>query len=70
MDEKTLFLAVLPLVLIILGIEIFALVDLIRRDKRDVMGGNKWVWAAIILLINMVGPVLYLIVGRVDGGRD
>lgn len=70
MDNKTLFLAILPLILIIVGIEIFALVDLIRRDKRDVQGGNKWVWVAIILLINMVGPVLYLVVGRIDGGRD
>jgi hypothetical protein len=29
-----------------------------------VVFGNKWVWAAIIVLVNLVGPILYLAVGR------
>ena len=26
--------------------------------------GNKWIWVAIILLVNLLGPILYLAAGR------
>lgn len=55
---------IIPLVLIQLGLMIFALVDLVKRDK--VKGGNKVVWALVIVLINIIGPIVYLIFGRED----
>ena len=69
MDNSTLWLALLPLILISLGLEIFALVDLVRRNPRQVQGGNKWLWALVILFISLLGPIVYLTVGRTDGGQ-
>jgi len=64
MDNSTLLLALLPLILIELALVIFALVDLARRDSRAVKGGKKWPWVLIILLIGTIGPILYLVIGR------
>lgn len=69
MDTTTLILALMPVILISLILEIFALVDLIRRDRRNVRGQNKWVWVLIILLVSTIGSILYLIVGRVEEGE-
>jgi NADH:ubiquinone oxidoreductase subunit 6 (subunit J) len=66
-------LATLPLwVLVVLGVvavavltlEVVALVDLYRRPVAQVALGNKWVWVAIIVLVNLVGSILYFAIGR------
>ncbi len=51
----------IPIAVLQLGLMIFALVDLIRRQRTK---GPKWMWALIILLINFIGPVVYLLAGR------
>jgi hypothetical protein len=56
MSDNQIWLLVLPLILIELGLMIFALVDLVRRPR--VKGGNKWLWVIVILLINIVGPLV------------
>jgi hypothetical protein len=56
-------LLLLPLALIEIGLLVFALVDLLKPERR-VLGGSKLVWALVIVLINGIGPLLYLIVGR------
>jgi hypothetical protein len=55
----------LPIVLIQLGLMLVALVDL-EREERRVRGGNKIVWALVIVFLNVIGPILYLTVGRED----
>ena len=52
----------IPIAVIQVGLQIWALVDLIRRPR--VAGLPKPAWALVILLGQMVGPVVYLIVGR------
>ena len=52
-----------PIVVIQLGLMIAALLDLEREDRR-VRGGSKVVWALIIVLVNLVGPILYFVAGR------
>jgi hypothetical protein len=52
----------IPLIIIELALLIIALVDLIRRDQVKYF--PKWVWALIILLLNFLGPIAYLILGR------
>ena len=52
----------IPLIIIERGLMIFALVDLIRREK--VRGDSKVVWALIIIFINLIGPIVYLVGGR------
>jgi hypothetical protein len=61
--DPKLLLAVIPLVLIDLGMVIYCVVDLYRPDRR-VRGGNKLVWLLVILLVSTFGWVVYLLVGR------
>ncbi len=53
----------IPLVLLQLILMVVALVDLARREKTR---GPKWMWAIIIVLGELIGPILYLLVGRVE----
>lgn len=61
--STSLALILAPLVVIEVGLVIFALVDLGRADRR-VLGDNKLAWALVILLIGTVGPIVYLLAGR------
>ena len=54
----------IPLVLIQLVLMIVCLVDLARHEK--VKGLPKWAWAIIIVLGELIGPTVYLIVGRAE----
>jgi hypothetical protein len=65
--SSSLVLLVLPLALIELGLLVYALVDLLKPERR-VIGGSKLVWGLVIVLINGIGPLLYLIVGRREAG--
>jgi hypothetical protein len=51
----------IPLFLIQLGLMIVALVDLFKREKTR---GPKWMWIVIVIIVNMIGPILYFVVGR------
>jgi len=51
----------IPLILLQLALMAFALVDLVRRQRTR---GPKWLWAIIIVLGEILGPVIYLLVGR------
>ncbi len=50
-----------PLILIQLVLMVVALVDLARRERTR---GPKWVWALIIILGELLGPILYFVIGR------
>jgi nitric oxide reductase large subunit len=63
--NPNLLLLLLPIVVIWAGLLIFALVDLLKPERR-VAGGNKLVWALVIVLIGTIGPLLYLLAGRRD----
>ena len=52
-----------PVILIQLGLMIVALIDL-ERDERRVRGGNKLVWALVIVFVNIIGPIVYFVAGR------
>lgn len=51
----------IPIAIIELILIIVALVDLVRIEKTN---GPKWLWAIIILFINLIGPIIYFIFGR------
>ncbi len=51
----------IPIAVIQLGLMIAALVDLIRRRRTK---GPKWAWALVIVLVNLIGPILYFLLGR------
>ena len=53
--------AIAPILVLQLILMITALVSCIREEKTN---GPKWLWILIILIINLIGPVLYFVVGR------
>ncbi len=65
MSNGTLIFLLAPIVAIELVLTIVALYDL-TRPERKVRGDSKIVWALVILLLNLIGPLLYLFVGRED----
>ncbi len=67
--DPSMLLLVIPLIVIYFGLLIFAVVDLLRDDRR-VRGGNKGIWALIIVFINGFGPIIYFLFGRVEGVEE
>ena len=64
LQELTRYIPLLiPLLIIQLGLVVVALWDLIKRERTR---GPKWVWVLVILFINLIGPIIYLVVGRED----
>ena len=61
-----LLIAFVGLALANLALVVAALVSLIPRPTAGVRFHNKWVWAALIVLVNWLGPLVYFAVGRLD----
>ena len=53
----------IPLLILQLALVGFGLRDLLKPERR-VRGGNKLVWALVIIIINLIGPLVYFFVGR------
>ncbi|HEU5222305.1 MAG TPA: PLD nuclease N-terminal domain-containing protein [Candidatus Lumbricidophila sp.] len=47
-----------------LALTVTALVVLARTPRERVVFGRKWVWALIIVFVNLVGAVVFFAVGR------
>ena len=63
MTETEILLLLLPVVIIQLGLMLFALRDLLRPERR-VRGESKLMWGLLIVFVGLLGPILYLTVGR------
>jgi uncharacterized membrane protein YhaH (DUF805 family) len=50
-----------PVLIIQLVLIVVALLDLVRREHTR---GPKWMWALIILFVNIFGAIIYFVVGR------
>jgi hypothetical protein len=54
-----------------LGLQILALVRLSRAPAERVsLGGRKWLWAVIILVGELAGPIAYFVAGRLPPVAD
>jgi len=62
----------IPLFLLEIGLLVFALLDVIKR--RRVRGNNKIIWILVIVLVEIIGPIIYLAIGRqeeiIDSDKD
>ena len=58
----------IPVILIEVVLVVIALVDLVKREY--VRGGNKIVWALLIVFVGIIGPAVYLIAGRQEKPSD
>jgi hypothetical protein len=63
MTDTQILLLVLPIVVIELVLIVIALRDLLRPERR-VRGDSKLMWGLLIVFISLLGPILYLTVGR------
>jgi len=53
------------MIVVQLALQITALVQLVKTPAERVsIGGRKWVWAIIILLGEIIGAILWFVVGR------
>ncbi|MEH7300737.1 PLD nuclease N-terminal domain-containing protein [Neobacillus drentensis] len=50
-----------PILIIQLILIVVAIIDLVRIDQTK---GPKWLWVIIILFVNIIGPILYFVIGR------
>jgi hypothetical protein len=62
-DITPLVLLLLLIALIEIGLIVFSIYDL-TRSERKVRGDSKVLWVIVILFFNLLGPLLYLTVGR------
>jgi hypothetical protein len=53
----------IPLVLIQVGLAIYALLTL--KKTEHVRGESRLLWVLIIIFVNLFGPILFLVFGRV-----
>ena len=63
MDQTLIILLLLPILVIEVVLIVVALRDLLRPERR-VRGDSKLMWGLLIVFIGMLGPILYLTVGR------
>jgi hypothetical protein len=63
MTNTQIVLLLLPVIVIELGLIVFALRDLLRPE-RHVHGDSKLMWGLIIVFISLLGPIVYFVVGR------
>jgi len=55
----------LPLLIPVVIIEIILLVAaLLDLNKQTATRGPKWVWVIVIVLIQIIGPIVYFVLGR------
>jgi hypothetical protein len=50
-----------PILIIQLILIVVAIIDLVRIEQTK---GPKWLWVIIILFVNIIGPILYFVIGR------
>ena len=54
-----------PLLLLQVTLLLLGLWDLTRPQRR-VRGGNKLLWAIVVVCISIFGPLVYFLIGRED----
>lgn len=57
------------LVLIEFGLMLWALIDWVKRPAEQIRG-NRILWLILLAFVNIVGPVLYLTLGRLPKAAD
>ena len=57
--------------LLFIAVTVFAVADWAVRSKTSTPGRvNRWIWLAVILLLPMVGPLTWIIVGAVTRAEE
>ena len=62
MDLVSILKLVWPIIIIQLALQIYAIIDVIKRKKTKNL--SPAIWIVIIVLGEILGPVVYLLVGK------
>lgn len=60
------FKLILPIIVLNLILVVISLVDLYKREASEVRWNKKIIWVPIILFISAIGPIAYLVFGRIN----
>jgi hypothetical protein len=52
------------LTLVLLGVWLFAIIDVVISDKNEVRNLPKWAWLVVVVLFMALGAVLWFLLGR------
>jgi hypothetical protein len=58
---RELLIMLLPLILVQVGLFIYCATRIYKEGVENLKG---WIWILICLLVNLIGPIIFLIVGR------
>lgn len=58
---KDMLLILSPLLLLQIGLTVYCGIKIFKEGVQNL---NKWAWFCICIFINVIGPVLFLLVGR------
>jgi hypothetical protein len=58
---KDMLLILSPLILLQFSLAVYCGIKIFKEGVQNL---NKWAWFFICLLVNVIGPVLFLLVGR------
>ncbi|MEN0641749.1 PLD nuclease N-terminal domain-containing protein [Alkalicoccobacillus gibsonii] len=53
--------AIVPIIILQFVLMTIALVSCMKEENTN---GPKWVWVLVIIFVNLLGPVLYFVIGR------
>lgn len=56
--------ALVVLVVVQLTLEVWAVIDIVKRPKEQITGGNKVLWILLVVFVNLIGAIVYFAVGR------
>ncbi|MHB1483859.1 MAG: PLD nuclease N-terminal domain-containing protein [Saccharofermentanales bacterium] len=62
---KTILPLLIPVLIIQYSLMIYSLIKLIKSESEPKYL-PRWAWALIIIFVNLIGSVLYLVIGRKD----
>lgn len=52
----------IPIVVLEIGLMIYALIHILKHNKFKF--GNKVMWIVVVVLIQIIGPIFYLMIGK------
>lgn len=65
MDQIQEFLPIIiPITILEVGLMLYALIHIFKHNQYKV--GNRILWIVIVVLFQIIGPILYLTIGKED----
>ena len=60
---------IIPAAIVLVGLTLYALFEALMTPAHEVRSLPKWGWVAVVVLLPLVGPLLWLVLGRARVAR-